>query len=183
MNSQSTTALGFALLGLLHQAPASGYDLRKFFVSTPMKSFSDSPGAIYPALRRLENRGLIRSQVQARAGLRQRRLFRVTPAGHAELKRWASLEITKTEIVSDLKELMLRFSFMDQVLGRDASARFLKSLIAELNAYVPTLRAYFDAMGDDIPLSGKLALESGILHYESTLQWAKKALVLYDRAK
>jgi DNA-binding PadR family transcriptional regulator len=177
------TTLGFALLGLLLEAPASGYDLRKFFISTPMKSFSDSPGAIYPALRRLEKTGLIRSRVQDRAGLRRRRLFRLTPAGHAELKRWASLSITRTEIVSDLKELMLRFSFMDQVLGREASAGFLKSLIAELAAYLPTLRAYLEDIGGEVPLSGKLALESGILHYEATWQWAKKALAAYEHQK
>jgi len=148
-----------------------------------MKSFSDSPGAIYPALRRLEKRGLIRSQVQDRAGLRRRRLFRLTAAGQAELKHWASLGISKADIISDLKELMLRFGFMDQVLGRDASAGFLKSLIAELNAYVPTLRAYLDGMGEDVPLSGKFALESGILQYETALQWARKALAAYERAK
>ena len=46
--------LGYALLGLIHQQPLSGYDVKKIFASTPMAGFSDSPGAIYPALRRLE---------------------------------------------------------------------------------------------------------------------------------
>jgi DNA-binding PadR family transcriptional regulator len=179
---EAPTTLGFALLGLLQQNPASGYDLRKFFISSPMKSFSDSPGAIYPALRRLEKKGLIRSHVQDRSGLRRRRLFRLTAAGQVELKRWASEDISKAEIVSDMKELMLRFSFMDQVMGRDASVRFLRKLIAELTAYVPSLRAYFEGMGEDVSLSGKLALESGILHYESTLHWARKALAEYERA-
>ncbi len=180
---EAITNLGFALLGSLHQAPASGYDLRKFFLSTPMKSFSDSPGAIYPALTRLEKQGLIRSQVQARAGLRQRRLYRLTATGHAELKRWASQSITRAEIASDMKQLLLRFGFMDGVLGRDASTRFLKELVAELSVYLPGLRGYFEAMGPDVPLSGRLALESGILHYEATLQWARKALATYQRTK
>ena len=47
--------LGFALLGLLHQKSASGYDLRKIFASTAMGTFSDSPGAIYPTLTMLED--------------------------------------------------------------------------------------------------------------------------------
>jgi DNA-binding PadR family transcriptional regulator len=29
--------------------PSSGYDLRKIFSSTSMKTYSGSPGAIYPA--------------------------------------------------------------------------------------------------------------------------------------
>ena len=179
----SPTTLGYALLALLHQNSASGYDLRKFFFATPMKSFSDSPGAIYPALRRLEKHGFVRSQIQDRAGLRRRRLFRITSAGQAELKRWAGLGLTRDDVVSNFKQVMLRFGFMDEVLGREASAGFLKSLIAELAAYVPSLRVYLDAMGENVSLSGKLALESGILQYEASLQWAKKALAVYERQK
>ena len=40
----------------------SGYDLRKIFTTTAMGSFSDSPGAIYPALARLEANGLVRER-------------------------------------------------------------------------------------------------------------------------
>jgi DNA-binding PadR family transcriptional regulator len=51
--------LGFALLGLIHQQPMSGYDLRKVFTASALGSYSDSPGAIYPALNRLEAGGLV----------------------------------------------------------------------------------------------------------------------------
>src|SRR5258708_31023457 len=50
--ASTESLLGFAILGMLHARPQSGYDLRKAFVATPMRLFSDSPGAIYPALRR-----------------------------------------------------------------------------------------------------------------------------------
>jgi len=56
MKTTAIPLLGYALLGLLHQKERSGYDLRKVFTHTPVKHFSDSPGAIYPALRRLERR-------------------------------------------------------------------------------------------------------------------------------
>jgi hypothetical protein len=102
-------------------------------------------------------------------------------AGQSSLKRWAGLGLTRDDVVSNFKEVVLRFGFMDEVLGREASASFLKSLIAELAAYVPSLRVYLDAMGEDVSLSGKLALESGILQYEATLQWAEKALAAYER--
>src|SRR5258708_28775189 len=57
--ASTESLLGFAILGMLHARPQSGYDLRKAFVATPMRLFSDSPGAIYPALRRLRVRGWI----------------------------------------------------------------------------------------------------------------------------
>ena len=54
--------LGYALLGLIYQQPLSGYDVKKIFASTPMAGFSDSPGAIYPALRKLERLGFVRAR-------------------------------------------------------------------------------------------------------------------------
>jgi len=48
------STLSLAILGLIAQQPQSGYDLRKVFSTTPMGHFSSNPGAIYPALRRIE---------------------------------------------------------------------------------------------------------------------------------
>jgi DNA-binding PadR family transcriptional regulator len=81
--SAPVSLLGYALLGLLHQRPSSGYALRKTFATTPMGTFSDRPGAIYPALRRLERQGLVRGRVESSAGLRQKQTFRLTPQGLA----------------------------------------------------------------------------------------------------
>ena len=87
--------LGYALLGLLHQRPGSGYVLRKIFATTPMGTFSDSPGAIYPALRRLERQGLVRGRVEQSAGLRQKQTFRLTPGGKAALEEWLERPLTR----------------------------------------------------------------------------------------
>jgi len=71
MGPSKIPLLGYALLGLLTGKPSSGYDLRKFFASTAVGTFSDSPGAIYPALQRLAASGLIRGQIEERGGLRR----------------------------------------------------------------------------------------------------------------
>lgn len=183
MAGADISLLGYALLGLLQQQPFSGYDLRKLFSATPLTTFSDSPGSIYPALQRLEKRGLIRSQVQERAGLRRRRLFRLTPTGAAELRRWQLQPITPSDVVRGLDELMLRFSFMDQSLGKDAALGFLKALKGELTEYLPSLHDYLAAHGAAMPLSGRLALESGIKSYESLLRWTRYAFAIYEKNK
>src|SRR3984885_849225 len=102
-------ALGYALLGLL-QKPPSGYDLRKIFSSTSMKTYSDSPGAIYPALRRLEEEGLIRGTVEEGSGMRRRQIFRLTPKGLAELKRWITSPVTVEDLIRGGQEILLRFA-------------------------------------------------------------------------
>lgn len=175
--------LGYALLGLLHQQPRSGYDLRKIFAATPMTSFSDSPGSIYPALRRLERCGLVRSRVEEGTGLRRRRLFRLKPAGLAELQRWQSQPIVRDDVIRGVDELMLRFAFMDESLGEGNSLHFVMALQRELAAYLPALRAYLEKHGPSMPLSGRLALESGITNYEGLLRWAQQAVRIYEKAK
>jgi len=181
MNNDSL--LGFALLGLLQQHPLSGYDFRKFFATTPMGGFSDSPGAIYPALRRLEERGLVRSEVRESAGLRRRRVFRPTPKGLAAFKAWQSRPIVRDDVVRRGPELLLRFAFMDQTLGAERALAFLREFSRELSSYIPSLRQYLDAHAGEMPLSGRLALESGIVDYEARLRWARRAIARYERRR
>ncbi len=176
-----TTVLGRALLGLLMQAPLSGYDIRRIFTQTPMGTFSDSPGAIYPALKRLEADGLIRGRAERSAGLRERRVFRLTPAGTSALQRWLSAPVTHDDVVHDTDELLLRFGFMDVGLGEAASVGFLTSLQQELKVYLPELKRYRDAHAAEMPLSGRLALESGIRSYETLLEWTAHALITYGK--
>jgi DNA-binding PadR family transcriptional regulator len=91
MNDGKTlTLLELALLGLTHRSPQSGYDLRKTFASTAMGHYSSSPGAIYPALKRLQARGLLSSSVDSTTRLRPKRLFRPTANGLAILKAWVN---------------------------------------------------------------------------------------------
>ena len=145
-----------------------------------MGSFSNSPGAIYPALERLEKHGAIASEVLESAGLRRRRVFRITEPGELEFKQWLSKPITQDEIIRGTGELMLRFAFMEQALGAQAAITFLRKLRAELNAYVPGLKEYLQQHGPQMPLSGMLALDSGIRNYETLQQWVEYAIQTYQ---
>jgi DNA-binding PadR family transcriptional regulator len=172
--------LEHALLGLVRQNPASGYDLRKIFSTTPMGSFSDSPGAIYPALRRLEGHGLIQGRVQERSGLRRRNVFSATAAGKAELRRWLARPLAREDVVSRMDEVILRFAFMEAALGRRPVEQFLRQLEGELAAYVPTLRAHLTTHRATMPDSAWLALDFGIRSYEAHLEWCRQAMKTYS---
>ena len=176
---EDASLLGYAILGLLERQPSSGYDLRKIFVLTPMWSYSDSPGAIYPALGRLEKSGLIRGRVEASAGLRRRKVFRLTAAGMEALKKWLRTPVSRDQVIRGMGELMLRFAFTDRVLGNAAAVRFLKDLERELGSYVPTLREFLESQRRPMTISGQLALESGIRGYEAQLGWTKYAIARY----
>jgi DNA-binding PadR family transcriptional regulator len=181
--TRAVSLLDHALLGLLGPAPASGYDLRKIFATTPMGSFSDSPGAIYPALARLEAGGLIRGHVEESAGLRRRKLYRLTAAGTMELRRWLSLALAREDVVSRMDELILRFAFMEAALGKPSVLKFLGALETELTAYVPVLHAHLSTHRAAMPTSAWLALEFGIGSYETQLEWCRRAIRAYEGKK
>jgi DNA-binding PadR family transcriptional regulator len=123
--------------------------------------------------------GLIRGKVEGKAEVRQRQVFRLTSTGTAALKKWLMLSLEHDDVVCRFEEVLLRFAFMDSVIGQTGSMQFLKSLEHELKAHIPTLRQYLESTKGELTLSGRLALESGIRGYEARLRWAKEALESY----
>lgn len=174
-------SLGYALLGLIHQKPSSGYDLRKIFSSTSMKTYSDSPGAIYPALRRLEKQQLIRSTIEDGAGLRRRQVFRLTPAGLAELKKWITSPVTREDMISGSENVVLRFAFSEQVAGSRASLELLRSLETAVEPHLAALREEYELLKKVAPTSGRLAFEYGLRGVEALLQWTQYAIKTYEK--
>jgi PadR family transcriptional regulator AphA len=181
MNGPKIPSLGYALLGLLQQKPSSGYELRKIFASTSMKTYSDSPGAIYPALARLEKQGLIRGSVQEGTGLRRRQIFRLTSKGTTELKTWITAPVTPDDLVRGPESVMLRFAFSEVAVGAAASLALLRSLQASLKPYLEALRAEYEFLKSVAPTSGRLAFECGVRGTEELLKWAEYAIGTYEK--
>jgi DNA-binding PadR family transcriptional regulator len=175
----SATNLEFALTGLLNQKPQSGYDLRKTFATTAMRHYSDSPGSIYPALRRLEARGWIAPASAAAPNPENRRgrqVFRLIPAGETALKEWLSRPLTKDDVVLRTPELMLRFAFMDGCVPRSTVLRFLDDFGQALASYVAELRSQLQQMSSKFPLhTGVLAFQLGIEQMEVQINWARQS--------
>jgi DNA-binding PadR family transcriptional regulator len=167
------TKLGYAILGLLGQGPRSGYDLRKTFSATPFDHFSDSPGAVYPALARLQRKRWI--SAAAPDGGRRRRSLRLTAAGRAAWRDWLARPATRAEVVGDLDLVMIRFAFMGEELSRAAAARFLGGLIRELDRHVAELRRFRETETAELPPTGRWAFDAGLEAYEARVAWARRA--------
>ncbi len=172
--ASTESLLGFAILGMLHARPQSGYDLRKAFVATPMRLFSDSPGAIYPALRRLRVRGWIQPTAAGHSS-RKREAFEPTRTGTRSFRAWLQEPVTREQVVWGMEGTMLRFGFMGLILPAMRTAAFLESLAREIEAYVVELKRYHAAAASGMPLTGRLALGSGIDSYRTQARWARQA--------
>jgi DNA-binding PadR family transcriptional regulator len=168
------STLAHALLGLLHGAPRSGYDLRKTFASTPIAHFSDSPGAIYPALRRLARRRWITAVAAPRGG-RRRKVFAPTDLGRRAFAQWLRQAPTRHDVVREWDVLMLRLAFMGTTGGRGLTT-FLRAVEAELRGYLHELEAFRAGEAAKLPLGARLAFESGVEGYRAQARWVAMAL-------
>jgi DNA-binding PadR family transcriptional regulator len=170
----SSSSLEYALLGLLRQKPQSGYDLRKIFAITPMRHFSDSPGSIYPALRRMKARRWVSASAE-NGGARKRQEFAVTQAGTRALVHWLRQPVTREDVIWRLEQLMLRFAFLDGNVERSVDLTFLDELERELAAYIRELREHDKMFALDMRSStGYLAFKGGIESYQARLLWARQ---------
>lgn len=146
---------------------ASGYDIRLLFKATPLAVFSDSPGAIYPALARLEARGLLASEA---AGGRRRRVYFRTEAGNAALDSWLRAPVDPEITARRPHEHELRYVILANRLGRAAGAAFLTACAESLRARIAEL----DAFGVGHPEIGEIGAEAltlGIQLFRTRLAW------------
>ena len=79
-------------LRLLRSGPLNGWDIMQRIGVISDEVLSVTPGALYPALHRLEERGLVSAEWGASENNRQAKFYRLTPAGRkqleAERKTW-----------------------------------------------------------------------------------------------
>ena len=95
----------------------TGYDLRRVFTTTLMWHFSSSPGAIYPALQCLVldwSKELSRGKTH----FDQKSLY-IIEDGRQVLEQSLEQPITQDDVIRHRDDLVLRFTFMGNILGRE----------------------------------------------------------------
>lgn len=167
------TTLDFSILGLLMQQPLTGYGIRMMFKKTALASYSSSPGAIYPALKRLARLNMV---VKKRQGSSPQELFTITRMGIAALTQWVIQPVTREDIIKNFEIILLRFAFMDLVAAASSKRKFLKSLEKTLSAYVIELESYHAMESAKMPVSGRLAFEHGLDSFRTSLRWVKRII-------
>jgi PadR family transcriptional regulator AphA len=176
MPRSQLTSFEHVLLGMIFIQPSSGYDLKRRFATSPMGVYQPSSGALYPALERLERRGLLRSEALRPAGRRLRRVYRLTEDGRQAHLGWVRAPVVPETVSQDLGMHLLRFVMMAEVLPEDEVLRFLASLRAALAGFVTALEQV--SAGPDLGenLVARLAVEHGLAVHRASLAWAEQAI-------
>ena len=176
MPRSQLTSFEHVLLAMISVQPSTGYDLKRRFATTPMGVYQPSSGTLYPALERLERRGLLHGEVLQPARGPARRVYRLTADGRQAHLAWVREPVVPQTVSQDLGMHLLRFVMMVDVLPADEVAGFLASLRAALAGFVAALEqatARPDVGGN---VGARLAVEHGLAVHKASLAWTEQAI-------
>lgn len=164
-------SLRHAVLGLLADRPASGYDLMKLFDSSLSNVWPATQSQVYGELGKLASAGLLEVAAE---GPRGRKEYAITESGRAELRSW--LIDTEPERTRR-SDALLRVFFLG-VLSRVEAVTYLSleaHRAAREHAALESLEASVDWGDDRLSFHGRLALEFGLRMTAMQEEWAEWA--------
>ncbi|MEW9550083.1 PadR family transcriptional regulator [Nonomuraea sp. NPDC050783] len=164
-------SLRHAVLGLLAEGPASGYDLMKLFDVSLSNTWPATQSQLYAELGKLADAGLI---TVAAEGPRGRKEYTITEEGLAELRRWIT-DVEPTRVTRS--DMLLRVFFLAQVRPEQARAylREQAAVTAERLKHLESIRPFVEDGTDDLSRYGRIALEYGLRLGRAQQEWAEWA--------
>jgi DNA-binding PadR family transcriptional regulator len=170
----------YVILGMLRNAPRSGYEIKRVVDNSTRFFWAASYGQIYPELRKLAEAGLVEGESQPTGG-RKRIAYRLTDAGHEELRRWLDRPPERLELRD---EGLLKLFFAGAAgPGKaveiiDAKQRLMEQKLAALRKIEPYAAAA--ASSDPFPY---LVLRYGVESSEWVIAWCERARAELAAAK
>lgn len=135
-------------LAVLSRRDSTGYEIRKQFAEGPFAHFQKaSLGAIYPALTKAAEEGLVTVTEEAQDGRPDKKIYSLTPSGGAALHEACQTEPGSDQFRSDL--LFLIFFAVHQ--PPEKIARLVDERIAHYEAAVANLNSKADVCSSEEP--------------------------------
>src|SRR2546429_849646 len=91
--NSSRNTLRYIILGLLGARPMSGYDIKQAFDRALASYWNAGNSQIYTTLKILSDAELVEAEVIVQKSRPNRKVYRLTPAGQAELDRWLEEDV------------------------------------------------------------------------------------------
>lgn len=153
------------LLALLKSGPRYGYQLRAAFEESTGASWPLNIGQVYTTLSRLERDGLVEPLPEEEGGQRP---YQITEAGRAEVSRWFTTPVARTDRPRD--ELVIKLALALTTPGVDVPA----VVQTQRTATMRTLQEYTRLKtrpASPAELSWRLVLDALIFQAEAEIRW------------
>ena len=166
--------IDMVILGLLSHEDLTGYDIKKRIDGAISFFWKGSFGNIYPALRDMENGGLI-TKSDTSVGGREKLTYHITDNGKAALKNWLQEEQASNE----LKYETLLKLFFGGADDRSVSIHNIEVFEEQIEKDLKMLKSYRavleKALDEEDHMYYYLTASFGVDTYEAYLKWCAKA--------
>ena len=174
MSSTSTSALSpeYALLGLLAQAPAHGYELHQRLMNELGQVWHVSLSQTYNILKRLEAQGDISGTLLPQEKLPPRQHYQLTQRGRDRLESWLRAP-TGSSVRAIRVEFITRLYFA-RLIGVDMPARLIQAQLDETRDGLQGLLK----LKEQLPPSqtfNRLGLDLRLRQLHAVLEWLEEA--------
>lgn len=158
--------------------PSTPYAIRRHFLESPTPRWSGSAGAIYPLVRRLEERGLLRSTPERTDGRGTRR-YALTARGRRAIQRWLGPPFEPGELALGADPVRARLLFLAG-LSPEARGAFLETVGAELEGDVERARREVDGAKADEAM--RLAARGWLALARARARWWREVREALERS-
>lgn len=172
-------SLRHAMLGLLANEPASGYDLMKGFETSLSNVWPATQSQVYGELAKLAKAGLLEVSAE---GPRGRKEYAITPDGRMELHRWLTEPQPDTPRRSDA---LLRVFFLNHLTPLEAITYLTGEAerASRQHEALTELEGRIDWGDDPLSVNGRLAFEYGLRFTAMREEWARWAAEELDKTR
>lgn len=156
------------VLGFLMREKLTGYELKHLMDRSVGFFFGASYGSIYPALKDLEEAGLVSSELVVQEERPNKKVYEITPKGREHFR--AQLAESKPSGDGFRSEFLMHLFFGDQ----HEPERLLEMVAGYRGWYeerLESLRGVEEEFGEIMSPYQRMCLNSGLSHFESRLRW------------
>lgn len=164
--------LQFIILGFLIKCDLNGYAIKKTMSLSTVNFVDTSFGSIYPALKKLNQKGHITAREIVEQG-KIKKMYSITPEGKEAFLKWLEIPINPT--VTKL-EYMARIFFY-QNLEKEKAYALIEKFVADIKHLKNELEGtkdYVDEISDYYEMS---VYRVGNAYYDFLIDWYEKFLV------
>lgn len=167
--------LEYIILGFLFSCEMSGYDLKQWMTTSTSYFFDASYGSIYPALKRLEEKGLIHSR-EIVEGSKFKKMYSVNKNGKAVFMKWLQEPISFAKARQD----HLVKIFFYELLPKEKATANLKILIEEVEPVLKLLASQKDEVARKFDVTQYYyrysTMEYGVEYYQFVINWCNNLI-------
>lgn len=169
-------SLAHALLGLLRNCPATGYQLKDDFQNSVNFFWNATLPQIYRTLNKMQSQGWLKAEIETQIGKPNRKVYSLTEEGLEEFLRWLNepLEPREQKYSALIKVFFANYADPE---------KFTANLEEFRSHYEKMLNIYETEKLEIEPEYGEIINDFGIRTARMIIEWCDEALKIHKNIK